>query len=858
MGSMATLQAIKSLFSPRSIGQRFALAIGAGAGLILIVLALVNYYNGRELLLQQTSSEALKEVNDEMRAMDDLVERMAMLPYVIGATETDGTDSSKVTIPWLASLLEKCPIHAIYGLYMYYDAKAWRDPDSHYWVDRKNWPHGAQVKYDYHDEDQDWYSGAKASGRMHVTQPYFDDGGSDIDMVSITQPVYDQAGKFLGVAGADVALDEMRKIVRKMHIRNFGPNLDADEGVVSTKPAVKNVLTGIPKEFRETAYLISQTGAIIVSPEAAQDEPAPKPADPQKNPEAVLQDLLSQGLVTSLPGLEKILASDSGWLRLRDKNDKVIYWAKGKTTGWKLVLEVPYALIVAPARKLAEQSLLIGSVGLLLLIGVIFYTARRVSGPITRLQKVASDFEKGSYDEGKEVLERIEQRHDELGRFAQSFSTMAREIRLREERLSEWNANLEQTVRQRTQELEKANKIMAGELSEAAAYSRAVLPERLKGAVTTDWVFISSSQLGGDSFGYHWIDDDTLSLYLLDVCGHGVGAALLSISVVNLLRSGSLAGTDFHDPSAVMRNLNAAFPMEQHNEMYFTGWYGVYSRTTGILRYASGGHPPAVLIAPDGDVQHLAAKGAVVGAFPKASYETKSATVVPGSRLYLFSDGTYEVDRPDGSMMSFEEFSSILADPKRPSGLESIVSEIRRQQGGDLFADDFSLVEFAFPEKEGGAVNPSQDISDSSESPGLLLLRSDLPELSKLNPFLSEFCSREKLPADLVPDLELILEELATNVMKYGGVESGADCCRIELERLPGEVVIRFSDAAAPFNPLERDEVDTSLSIEDRPIGGLGIHFIKHLTDSQHYEFLNGRNILTLVKKVDLAVDFEV
>jgi serine phosphatase RsbU (regulator of sigma subunit)/anti-sigma regulatory factor (Ser/Thr protein kinase) len=850
---MAILQAIKSLFSPRSIGQRFAVAIGAGAGIIMIVLALANYHNGRELLLQQTSSEALKEVNDEMRAMDDLVERMAMLPYVIGATETDGTDSSKVTIPWLASLLEKCPIHAIYGLYMYYDAKAWRDPGSHYWVDRKNWPHGAQVKYDFHDEDQDWYHGPKTSGRLHVTQPYFDDGGSDIDMVSITQPIYSQAGKFLGVAGADVALDEMRKIVRKMHIRNFGPNLDAEEGVVSSKNQNSNALAGIPKELRESAYLISQTGAIIVSPESGKDEPAPKPSDPQKNPEAALQDLLSQGLVTSLPGLEKILASDSGWLRLRDRSDKVIYWAKGQTTGWKLVLEVPYALIVAPARKLAEQSIMIGGIGLILLLGVIFYTARRVSGPITRLQQVASDFEKGSYGEGKEVLKRIGKRQDELGRFAQSFSTMASEIRLREERLSEWNANLEQTVRQRTMELEKANKAMASELAEAAAYSRAVLPERLKGTVTTDWVFISSSQLGGDSFGYHWLDDDTLSLYLLDVCGHGVGAALLSISVVNVLRTGSLAGTDFRDPSAVMGSLNAAFPMEQHNEMYFTGWYGVYSRTRGTLRYASGGHPPAVLIAPDGDVQHLAAKGAVVGAFPKAAYETKSVTVAPGSRLYLFSDGTYEVDRPGGQMMTHEEFSDILADGKRLPGLEPVVAEIRRQQGTDAFADDFSLVEFLFPDEEG-----AKAMTTPKDTPALLLLRSDLPELAKLNPFLADFCTRELLPADLVPDLELILEELATNVMKYGGVQSGADCCSIELERRPGEVEIRFSDAGAPFNPLERAEVDTSLPIEERPIGGLGIHFIKHLTDTQHYEFREGRNILTLVKKFGAAVDFEV
>jgi len=428
---MPFVQAIKSLFSPRSIGQRFAIAIGTGAGLILIVLALANYHNGRELLLQQTSSEALKEVNDEMRAMDDLVERMAMLPYEIGATETSGSTSTKVTIPWLSSLLEKCPIHAVYGLYMVYDGKDWRDPTSDIWVDRKSWPKSAHLKYDFHDDDQDWYQGARKSGRLHVTQPYFDQGGSDIDMVSITQPIYSRAGKFLGVAGADVALDEMRKIVREMHIRNFGTDLNADEGIVSAKLRNVRARTGIPKDLKESAYLISQTGAIIVSPEASHDEAAPKPSDLQQNPEATLQNLLSQGLVTSLPGLEKILASDSGWLRLRDGSDKVIYWAKGQTTGWKLVLEVPYALIVAPARKLAEQSILIGSIGLILLLGVIFYTARRVSEPITRLQKVAADFEKGSYDQGKEALEHIGKRQDELGRFAQSFSTMAREIRLR-------------------------------------------------------------------------------------------------------------------------------------------------------------------------------------------------------------------------------------------------------------------------------------------------------------------------------------------------------------------------------------------------------------------------------------------
>jgi hypothetical protein len=163
-------------YTPQSIGQRFAMTIGAGAGLILVVLAVANFLNGRELLLQQTSSEALKEVHDEMRSMDELVDRIAMLPYVIGATQTAGGAMNGVTVPWLASLLEYCPIQAVYGLYMVFDGKSWADPASDIWVDRKTWPNGARLKYDFHDPSQDWYHGAKVSGRMHVTQPYFDEG----------------------------------------------------------------------------------------------------------------------------------------------------------------------------------------------------------------------------------------------------------------------------------------------------------------------------------------------------------------------------------------------------------------------------------------------------------------------------------------------------------------------------------------------------------------------------------------------------------------------------------------------------------------------------------------------------------
>jgi len=517
------------------------------------------------------------------------------------------------------------------------------------------------------------------------------------------------------------------------------------------------------------------------------------------------------------------------------------------------VLEVPYKLIVGPARELALQSAMIGGLGLILLLGVVFFVARKVSGPITELQSVATNFEKGLYDQGKETLDLIEKRPDELGRFARSFSAMAREIRQREERLSEWNANLEVTVRERTADLaqamikvEKSNAKMSAELAEAATYSRAVLPEKLAEPVRTDWVFVTSSQLGGDSFGYHWLDDDTLSLYLLDVCGHGVGAALLSVSVVNVLRSSSLSDTDFHNPAAVLGNLNAAFPMEQHNEMFFTAWYGIYRRSTGMLSFCCAGHPPAILIKPDGSHQSLAAKGAVVGAFPKSNYEMVSVPVPDGSLLYLFSDGAYEIDRPDGTMMTYEELAQLLCRPTSSSKLESIVSEVRRQQGSEDFADDFSLVEFDFL-KQPSAVNSTM-IEVTTHT--TLILRAELTELSRLHPFLKAYCEHEGTPTEQVFDFEIILEELVTNVMKYGGVEPGGECCIIELLRNGNHLTIQFSDKGVPFNPLEQEEVDTNLPIEDRPIGGLGIHFIKKLTDTQSYERKEDRNVLTLTKEL--------
>ena len=238
---------------------------------------------------------------------------------------------------------------------------------------------------------------------------------------------------------------------------------------------------------------------------------------------------------------------------------------------------------------------------------------------------------------------------------------------------------------------------LAAELAKAASYVTSLLPAPLAGRVESEWCFHPCEQLGGDAFGHHWLDDDRLAIYLLDVCGHGVGAALLSVSVLNTLRARTLPGTDFHDPAAVLAALNTAFPAEAQNFFYFTMWYGVYRASTRELRHASGGHPPALLLA-GGNAAPLSTNGAAVGCFDNARFASESRTVAPGARLLVFSDGVFEIFLERERVQTFEEFLAGFGSAEvfamRPAARLKHAQQLR---GAEILEDDFSLLELRFP-----------------------------------------------------------------------------------------------------------------------------------------------------------------
>lgn len=248
-------------------------------------------------------------------------------------------------------------------------------------------------------------------------------------------------------------------------------------------------------------------------------------------------------------------------------------------------------------------------------------------------------------------------------------------------------------------QLAESQRVLAEEVAQAARYVQSLLPARLTGDVHIDWRFVPSTQLGGDMFGYHWLDTDHLALYLLDVSGHGVGSSLLAVSAANLLAAQSLPNTDFGNPGQVLTRLNDIFQMEKQNEKYFTMWYGVLDRRTRTLVYGNAGHPPPLLFAGGAALQQLKAEDPVIGMFPPGmDFSTQTVRLDGPARLLIYSDGAFEIVKADDAVWKHEEFVAFLRGlpGERPALLDPLLAHVRQLHGTDMLDDDFSVLDIQF------------------------------------------------------------------------------------------------------------------------------------------------------------------
>lgn len=237
-------------------------------------------------------------------------------------------------------------------------------------------------------------------------------------------------------------------------------------------------------------------------------------------------------------------------------------------------------------------------------------------------------------------------------------------------------------------------------LEAAEVYVRSLIPLPVTEPVRIDWRYVPAADLAGDALGFHWIDDDHCALYLIDVCGHGLDASLLSVSILNVLKSMTLPDADFRQPEQVLGQLNNKFPMESQGDRCFTAWYGVFVRSTSELRWAGGGHPPGLLLHADKPLvpaEQLSSNGPILGMLPQTDFPVGHVPVTSGDRLLVYSDGVFELATPEGKFGTFEEFVEFS---ERGAGNSELLDELWNRArvfcGSDTLDDDFTILDVQF------------------------------------------------------------------------------------------------------------------------------------------------------------------
>ena len=272
---------------------------------------------------------------------------------------------------------------------------------------------------------------------------------------------------------------------------------------------------------------------------------------------------------------------------------------------------------------------------------------------------------------------------------------------------------LRRQILQKNQQLEKAyaqlresNEKISKDIKAAGLVQRQLLPQDNFniGPLKIAWKFVPSSHIAGDIFNIMPLDDKHIAIYIVDVSGHGVQAAMLAVLIHNFIHLGTdmrsikekagqlLTVKKLLKPDLVLKALNQNFPMEVY-DAYFTGIYGVLNIESLEFSLANAGHPAPIVIKKDNSVQYLNKANIPIGILAENEYESYSYSFEKGDALILYTDGIYELSVKEGLSMSKEVLAKTIIEKKGDlkSKLEYAVDKILKMSINSEFEDDVSL-----------------------------------------------------------------------------------------------------------------------------------------------------------------------
>ena len=406
-------------------------------------------------------------------------------------------------------------------------------------------------------------------------------------------------------------------------------------------------------------------------------------------------------------------------------------------------------------------------------------------------------------------------------------------------------ARNEEKLKQKTMKEER----IAGELKVANRIQQSMLPEQhmLHNEVEIYGSLVPAREVGGDLFDY-FIRDEKLFFCIGDVSGKGAPSAMLMAVTHALFRS---ASSHESNPARIMQSINDTICQGNDSNMFVTLFIGILDLPTGHLRYCNAGHDVPFIIENESLRMESCEAHLPIGVFEDFKYRMQEMKLKPESIIFLYTDGLTEAKKAPKQMFGIKRTEEILVkcaeEQLRPKPmLEKVTEEVHNFVGNAEQSDDLTMLAIRY--------TPRRFESTLMES---LELKNNIKEVTRLNSFIKMVAEKIGLDKSLARQLQLAVEEAVVNIMDYAypaGTEGNIEL-RIMSDGKQLKVVI--IDSGVPFDPTSKEKADTTLSAEERQIGGLGLLLVRELMDSINYERTDGKNILTLIKTISKITKHE-
>ena len=384
-------------------------------------------------------------------------------------------------------------------------------------------------------------------------------------------------------------------------------------------------------------------------------------------------------------------------------------------------------------------------------------------------------------------------------------------------------------------ELIQRKERMEGELRVASRIQMSMVPDPLKCFTERNDLDMSASilpakEIGGDLYDF-FIRDEKLFFCIGDVSGKGVPASLVMAVTRTAFRTVS-ARED--SPALIVSSINEGMAEMNEDNMFVTFFCGVLSLDTGRLCYCNAGHNP-----PRALTDHIFALSVrpnlplgVVRGFPYVEQETDLHF---DDALFLYTDGLTEAENREHELFGEARMEEALHGRKSATDhLKNMQRRVAAFVGDAPQSDDLTMLFIHFL---------------GTKKTRRLTLDNDIRQVSRLTGFVDGILAEYHLDSGLSTRINLALEEAVTNVIMYAYPPETAGRMDLEAVREEGGLKFTLTDSGKAFDPTAAPEADLSASVENRPVGGLGIHLVRTIMDRVSYRREDGKNVLTMFIK---------